>query len=198
MAAYTCDLDNGQHIYIENQEQQTVIKLTSGGRGQQQSQSNSFETGKWRVPPTVFQTGDGVVLRIEAEQGQHFIQLQANRMSRLDAEPSLSDADVLPLRQDATEAASSQSFMQPMQPMDPMKPMEPMKPMSQMQIDDMQMQMKPMMMRMGNMEMRMGEPLKTNTTPEQRQSLKNFCPQCGSKVGQSDRFCSNCGNALAQ
>ena len=197
MAAYTCNLDKNEQIYIENQEQQTVIKLTSSGQSQEQSQSNSFETGKWRVPPTVFQTRNGVVLRIEAEHGQHFIQLQANRMTRLDSDPWLSDADVLPLRQDATEAASSHS-MQPMQPMEPMKPMELMKPMSQMQIDDMQMQIKPMMMQMGNMEMRMGEPLQTNITPKQRQSVKNFCSQCGSKVGQSDRFCSNCGNALAQ
>lgn len=194
MAAYTCDLDKDQQIHIENQGKQTVIKLVSGGPSQQQSQGNSFETGNWRVPPTVFRTQNGVVLRIEADPGQHFIQVQANKMSRLDAEPSLSDADVLPLQKVGTEAASSQNSMQPMQPM---KPMEPMKPMSPMQIDDMQMQMKPMTMRMGNMEMRMGEPLQTKTAPEQRQSTKNFCPQCGSKVGGGDRFCSNCGNSLA-
>jgi len=31
------------------------------------------ETGNWRVPPTVFRTPSGVVLRIEAEQDQHFM-----------------------------------------------------------------------------------------------------------------------------
>jgi len=49
---------------------------------------NSFETGNWRVPPAVFRTPSGVVLRIEAEQDQRFIQVQ-DRMSRLDAAPSL-------------------------------------------------------------------------------------------------------------
>lgn len=189
MAAYTCDLDKGQQITIENQEPQTAITLTSGGSGQQQSQSNSFETGNWRVPPTVFRTPSGVVLRIEAEQGQHFIQVQANGMSKLDAAPSLSDADVIPLRKVETEAVSRHSMpdMQPMQPMEPMKPMPPM------QMGNMEMRMEPMAMRMGNMEMRMGEPLGTQAAPDQRQSVKNFCPQCGSKLGKGDRFCSNCG-----
>lgn len=194
MAAYTCNLAQGQQVYIENQGSQTLITLVSSGSGQQQSQGNSFETGNWRTPPTVFRTASGVVLRIEAEQGQHFIQMQANGMIRLDAAPSLSDAEVLPLRKEETESASRQSSMPDMQPMKPMKPMKPMPP---MQIDDMQMQMEPMAMRMGNMEMRMGETLRTETAPKQRQSTRNFCPQCGSKVEESDRFCSQCGNSLA-
>jgi hypothetical protein len=180
MAAYTCDLDQGQKVYIENQGSRTEITLASGGSGQQQSQRNSFETGNWRVPPTVFRTPSSVVLRIEAEQSQHFIQVRGNRISRLDAAPSLSDAEVLPLRKVETEEASRQSTMPDMPPIKPMKPMPPM-----------QMQMEPMAMRMGNMEMRM------ETAPQQRQSTKNFCSQCGSKVEEGDRFCSHCGNRLA-
>ena len=170
MAAYTCELDKGQQIYIENQGSQTVITLTSSTASQQQSQRNDFETGNWRVPPTVFQTLNGVVLRIEAES-QRFIQVQANKMSSLDAAPTLSDADVLPLRK---VEASTQSMpaMQPMQPMKPMKPMQPMQ------------------MQMGNIKMQMGESL-----PE-RQSTKNFCSQCGSRIAEGDRFCSYCGNSL--
>ena len=192
MAAYTCDIDKNQHIYIENQDSRTVITLVSGGQGKQQSQGNSFETGNWRVPPTVFRTASGVVLRVEAERNQHFIQVQGNGMTRLDAAPSLSDADVLPLHKVEAEEVSRYSMpdMQPMQPMKPMKPMPPM------QIDDMQMQMEPMTMRMGNMEMRMGEPLRIETQPEQRQKTRNFCTQCGSKLGVSDRFCSQCGNRI--
>ena len=192
MAAFKCDLDNGQQVTIENQGSSTVITLVSGGSGQQQSQGNSFETGNWRGKPTVFRTPSGVVLRIEAEQDQHFIQVQGNGMTKLDAAPSLSDADVLPLHKVEAEEASRYSMpdMQPMQPMKPMKPMPPM------QIDDMQMQMEPMTMRMGNMEMRMGEPLRIETQPEHRQKTRNFCPQCGSKLEVSDRFCSDCGNRL--
>ncbi len=187
MAAYACDLDKGQQIYVEYQEPLTVITLVSGGPSQSQSQRNSFETGNWRVPPTVFQTSSSVVLRIEAEQDQHFIQVQAQGMSRLNTAPSLNDADVIPLRKVGTEAASSHSLPD-------MEPMEPMKPMPPMQMGD--LQMGSMEMRMGNMEMRMGEPLRTETKPEPRQATKNFCNQCGSKIGEGDRFCSHCGNRI--
>lgn len=182
MATYKCELAEGQQIYIENQGMQTAIALVSSGSDQQQSQRNSFETGTWQVPPTAFQTPSGVVLRIEAE-GQHFIQVHANRMTKLDDAPSLSNADVLPLRKvDEMESRQSLPDMQPMEPMQPMPPM---------QMNNMEMRMEPMTMRMGNMEMRM------ETAPEQRQSVKNFCSQCGSKVEQGDYFCSHCGNSLA-
>lgn len=174
MATYICELDQGQQIYIENQGVQTAIALVSSGPGQQQSQRNSFETGNWRVPPTGFRTSSGVVLQIEAD-GQHFIQVQANGMTRLNSAPSLSNADALPLRQ--VDEAVSKHTIPNMQPMKPMKPMPPM------QITDMEM-------RLGSMEMRMGE-------PKQRQVTKNFCSQCGSKVEQGDYFCSYCGNSLA-
>lgn len=127
MATYICELDQGQQIYIENQGMQTAIALVSSGPNQQQSQRHSFETGNWRVPPTGFRTPSGVVLRIETQE-QHFIQVQANGMSKLDTAPSLSDAEVLQLRQVEPDATSSDSMpeMQPMKPMSPMKPMEPM------------------------------------------------------------------------
>jgi len=179
MTAYTCALDD-QQIYIENQGSQTTIKLTSGSQSQQQSQSNSFATGSWRVPPTVFRTSNGVVLRIEVEQGEYFIGVQASRMSKLDKAPSLSDAEVIPTSK-VDEAESVQNSMPDMKPMQPMEPMQPMQP----------MQMEPMVMQMGNMEMRMG----TKTPP--KQSAKNFCSQCGSKVAQSDHFCAHCGSSLS-
>lgn len=186
MAAYICKLDQSQQIYIENQGIQTAIALVSSGSGQQQSQRNSFEAGNWRVPPTAFRTPSGVVLRIEAE-GQHFIQVQAGQMTKLDDAPSLSGAEVLPLHK-VDEAAPRQNSLADMQPIQPMKPMHPLPP---LQMNDMEMRMEPMTMQMGNMEMRM------ETAPKHRQSAKNFCPQCGSKVEQGDNFCSYCGNSLA-
>ena len=182
MATYICELAQGQQIYIENQGGQTAIALVSSEPGQQQSQRNSFETGNWRVPPTGFRTPSGVVLQIEAEQCQHFIQVQANGMIRLNNAPSLSNADVLSLRQ--VDEAVSRSAMPDMQPMKPMKPMPPM------QSSDTEM-------RMGSMEMRMGEPLRMETAPKQGQLTKNFCSQCGSKVEIGDYFCSHCGTSLA-
>lgn len=188
MTAYRCDLNRGQQIYFENQGTQTTIRLLSTGIGQQQSTSSSFETGKWHVPPTVYRTEAGFIIQIKAEQGQRFIQVQAHTMSVLNASPSLSGADSLPIQQVETATGTQSNSTIP--PMEPMKPMEPIK------TGNMQMNTRPMEMRMGNMEMRMGEPLKLNTPSAPKQSVKNFCPQCGSKVEAGDRFCSNCGNRL--
>jgi hypothetical protein len=121
----------------------------------------------------------GLILRIEATQGQRFIQLQANGISVMETPPLLAGADVLPLRQTATGTASSQSSTEPMQPMQPIKPLEPMSP------------MKPMEMRMGNMEMRMG-------APEQSPAGHRFCSQCGQAIEAGDRFCSHCGHRLVR
>lgn len=188
MTAYRCDLSRGQQIYLENQETQTVITLSSAGSGQQQSMGSSFETGKWRVLPTVFQTDAGVVIQIAGEQGQSFIQVQAHGMSVLNASPPLASADTLAIQPVETETETGGGNAIPR--------MEPMEPMPPMKMGKMQMSMKPMSMRMGNMSMRMGEPLQPKTSSAPQQVSQNFCPQCGSKVAAGDRFCSNCGRQL--
>jgi hypothetical protein len=177
--AYVGDLNSGQQVYLENQGTQTIITLASSGPGRQQSQSNGLETGSWLAPPTLFRTSMGLILRIEATQGQCFIQLQANGISVMETPPLLAGADVLPLRQTETGTASSQGSTEPMQPMQPIKPLEPMSP------------MKPMEMRMGNMEMRMG-------APEQSLAGHRFCSQCGQAIEAGDRFCSHCGHRLVR
>ncbi len=174
--AYTGNLTTGEQIQIENRGNQTVISLFKGGLNQQQSQGSSVETGSWSQPPTLFRTLTGVVLRVEAAQGQFFIQLQSGSISSLNTPPSLMDADILPLQQ-TPGAASDQDKMPPMRPMEPM------------QMGNMEMRMEPMQMRMGNMQMQMG---KTESTS----SSKRFCSQCGEKLNRGDRFCSSCGNQL--
>lgn len=173
--AYIGNIGTGQ-VRVENQETQTIVSLTSSGSSQQQSQRNSFTTGSWILPPTLFRTANGYVLRIEGTQSQIFVGLQAGGMSTLETTPSLVDMDVLPLEQVAAEAHSTPQPLDSMQPMQPMRPME-MKP------------MEPMQMQMGNMRMQMG-------MPEPKQSAKRFCSQCGHAVDQRDRFCSDCGNRL--
>ncbi|NES90130.1 zinc ribbon domain-containing protein, partial [Okeania sp. SIO2B9] len=138
-----CNLSNGQQVYIEHQVMQTVVTLSSGSPGQQQQASTGFQTSKWTVVPTLFKTATGVILRIESEQGQSFVQLQAGGISTIGGTPTLSDAEVLSLQQ--VEATPSKS----MPSMEPMKPMEPMK------MGDMEMKMNPMQMRIGNMSMEM-------------------------------------------
>ncbi|WP_366558311.1 hypothetical protein [Okeania sp. SIO3B5] len=85
--AYKCNLSNGQQVYIENQGMQTVVTLSSSTPGQQQQASTGFQIGKWTVVPTLFKTATGVILRIDSEQGQSFVQLQAGGISAISGTP---------------------------------------------------------------------------------------------------------------
>lgn len=173
--AYTGSLTTGEQLHVENQGTQTVVTLFKGGSNQQQSQGSSFETGKWLQPPTLFRTQATVVLGIEADRGQFFIQLQAGSLGILSSAPSLMGAEILPLQHAADSSSTNMPSMRPMEPL---------------QMGNMQMSMNPMQMRMGDMQMQMG---KTESTS----SSDHFCPQCGGAVKSSDRFCSKCGNRLA-
>lgn len=184
--AYIGNLGTGQQLYIENQGTQTRVTLTSSSTGQQQSQSSSFETGNWSVPPTLFRTPAGFILRIESTKGQCFVQIQANGLSTMPSAPPLAHADTISLEQVADASTSSQQSMQFTPLMEPMKPMEPLPP---LKMGDMEMRMNPMEMRMGNMELRMGEQSPT-------QSGQSFCTECGHPVKPGDRFCASCGHRL--
>jgi NADH pyrophosphatase NudC (nudix superfamily) len=184
--AYVCDLGTGQRVYLDNQGMQTVVTTVSTSPGQQQQSSNSFSTGNWTAPPELFQTANGVIVKINTAGGDRLIQIQGNSISVTSSVSSLSNSQQLQMQQVASTPASS---MPPMQPMAPMKPLEPIKPMEPMKMGDMQMNLNPMEMRMGNMEMRMG-----STTPNS--GTRRFCSQCGAPVEESDRFCSSCGHKL--
>lgn len=175
--AYTGSLTTGDQLHVENRGNQTVITLLKGGINQQQSQRSSFGTGNWLAPPTLFRTSTAVVLRIEADRGQFFIQLQSGSIISLNTAPSLIGADILPLQETADQAGSSQSEMPPMPPMEPLR------------MGNMEIRMEPMQMRIGDMQMQMGKTASTS-------SSKRFCSQCGEKVKSGDRFCSSCGNRL--
>jgi hypothetical protein len=217
--AYACELGTGQRIYIDNQGTQTVVTTMSGGPGQQQQSSTGFHTGAWSVPPEIFQTTGGAVLKVTTAQGEHFIYIQGSSMQVMGGAPSLSGSQQMQVQQVAGMPSSSMPPMEPMKPMNmggmqmsPMKPMEPMKPMSMGG-----MQMNPMEMRMGDMEMRMGSPAassppKTPSPPAAppdkpvaadtpakaagAPGTRRFCSQCGTAVEPGDRFCSSCGHRL--
>ncbi|MGL4377112.1 MAG: zinc ribbon domain-containing protein, partial [Microcoleaceae cyanobacterium] len=78
---YVCNLGLGQQVYLENPGIETIIRLVSSSAGQQQQSSSSFATGKWLMPPSVFRTPTGAVLRFEGEQGSRFVMLQGSGMS---------------------------------------------------------------------------------------------------------------------
>lgn len=198
--AYQFDLAGSQQLYVGQQGQQTAIALTSNQSGQQQEQQSSFATGTWQGPPHLFRAAAGYVLRIEAQQGQFFVQIQGSSLQLLSSPPALSQAELLSgqlVQPDATPFSSLS--MAPMQPMQPMKPMQPM------QMGNMQMEMNPMQMRMGEMELQMEAPASVSPTAseptnaaETAPTVKQFCPQCGQKTSSGDRFCAYCGHQLAE
>ena len=181
--AYTVNINGNQQLMIVNQGTQTLINLFSSSQGQQQSQSNSFTTGTWLTPPQLYKTASGFILYINGDRAQQYVLIQANSINAV-ANPGLNNTVQVKLENipDTTANVNEMEF----EPMQPMQSMQPMKP---MQMGNMSMSMNPMSMRMGNMSMNMGETAKSTTT-------KNFCPQCGAKVKQSDRFCTSCGNKL--
>lgn len=193
--AYIFNAGAGHQVIVENQGQQTAVATVSSSAGQQQSQRTSFSTGTWTAPPAAFRTPAGIVLQITAAQGQYFVKVTATGTSMVSEPPNLAVAEELPVQQGAMPAQGGMEPMKPMQPMQPMKPMEPMQPMKPispvepMKMGDMEMRMNPMEMRMGNMSMNMGNPLSGSAG-------KNFCPQCGTPVEPSARFCTQCGHRL--
>jgi hypothetical protein len=174
---YSCELDSGQRIYLDNQGHQTVITLSNESGRQQQQSSSSFTTGKWTSPPEIFRRDRGVVIKITTAEGEHQIRVQGNSISVESSHVSLGNSQRIQVQQ--SDASTSSGFS--------MKPMEPMKPMKPMKMGDMSMNMNPMEMRMGNMSMQMGR--KTHLT-------RRFCSQCGNSVEPNDRFCSSCGHQL--
>lgn len=190
---YVCELGKGQRVYLDHQGTQTIVTTASSSPGQQQQSSSSFNTGSWTAPPEIFQTPNGITVKITTAAGSSFIQIQGNSISVSAVAPSQTSSQQLQIQQVDSIPASSMQPMQPMQPMKPMEPMQPMKPIEPMNMGNMQMSMNPMEMRMGNMEMRMGSPISvSSSTPGERR----FCPQCGNQLALSDRFCSSCGHRL--
>ncbi|MBV8141084.1 MAG: zinc ribbon domain-containing protein, partial [Verrucomicrobia bacterium] len=130
-------MEDGQRLMVENAGGDTVVALSSGDEGQQQSQSNAFETGKWLNPPELFRVAGSLLLRIESKNAVEFIRVRANQMQLMRTGPDLGNAEKLKLKKSDESIA-----MEPLEPMEPMQPMKPMKPMGRM---------RPMEMRMGGM-----------------------------------------------
>lgn len=195
MPQYVANLTAQQQIYLENQGNQTVITLLTGSPHQQQSQSISWQTGVWIIPPILWRGAMGFVLRVEGQGGQFLGLIQGSSISTLSAMPAIADAQIIPLQL----VADSNLPMQPLQPMASMPPMQmQMPPMASMP------PMPPMEMRLGNMYMQMGGATSQSSDPQSTPSksaststsTQSFCSQCGAKVGVSDRFCAHCGHAL--
>ena len=170
--AYTAKLLSDRQLTVINQGSQTFITLTSQSPGQQQSQTNSFTTGQWQVPPQLYHLGEGFVLQSSSHSGMHFLLIRVNSISTI-AKPALDNAVRVDLQEVADPPANSQTIE--------FEPMQPMK------MGNMSMDLNSMSMQMGNMSMNMG-----NTAT----STKRFCSQCGQVAKVNARFCSSCGHQL--
>src|ERR1700759_3993288 len=180
---YAYDLENGQRLIVENDGESTIVALSSGDEGQQQSQSTGFTTGKWSKTPELFRSRGNLVLRVESKGGAQFIRIRGSQIQSMRSEPDLEEAGQLKLKKSNENLAMKP--MKPMEdinPMNPSPPMEPMKPMGSM---------RPMELRMGNMHMSMG------SVEKEPQTAQRFCTQCGKPVQSDDRFCASCGHPLS-
>ena len=177
--AYVATLSNSQQIAIALQGMQTKVTLTSSSPGQQQSQSSSFNTGKWRTTPKLLNVGQGAVLQVDSDRGSHYIHILSSSINLVDPPSDLQNYTAINLKEvdDATAANS--------------KPIEPMPSMQPMQMGNMSMDINSMTMKMGDMSMGINNPAKTTTA-------KQFCSQCGTEVKAGDRFCRSCGHELSK
>ena len=171
---YAYDLENGQRLILQNDGSDTLVALSSGDEGQQQSQSTAFTTGKWSKTPELFRSRGILVLRLESKSGVEYIRIRGNQIQLMQSEPDLANAEKARLSKSDEDIA--------MKPMKPMEPMQPMKPMGGM---------RPMELRMGDMHMSMG------VREKEAQPANRFCTQCGKPVQNNDRFCASCGHALS-
>jgi zinc-ribbon domain len=211
--AYVCELGTGRKLYLNNDNGQTTITVSSSNLGQQQQTSSSFQTGVWKTIPEVYLTADGAVVKLQTAQHVNYIRVQGGSIGVSEA-LSLEHLHQMQMQQvsHGTNVANSTLFAMPAMPaMEPMQPATsapgssgqaqqavvegnpPLKP-GEMQMGNMQMTGNSMQMRMGNMEMKLGNPPAIGTMPVTRR----FCSQCGAGVKPGDRFCSTCGHGLGE
>ena len=174
--AYVATLGNSR-LAIALQGVQTNITLMASSAGQQQSQSSSFNTGKWLDTPKLRNVGQGAVLQINTARGSYYIHILSNSINMVDPPSDLQNYSAIDLKE--VDDPQTADF----------KPIEPMPSMQPMQMGNMSMDINSMSMQMGDMSMGIEDSAKPTTT-------KQFCSQCGTEAKASDRFCRSCGHEL--
>ena len=120
--AYQADLGNGQTLFLEQQGEQTKVRVYDSG----QSQGAGFQTGEWKEKPRLLRLKSELVLELSGSEKVYY-GLQNGQVRSLDAAPGLDGAEDVTLKE--VPDGSDEGAMKPMEPMKPMKGMEPMKPM---------------------------------------------------------------------
>ncbi len=177
--AFQTTLPTGATLTIANRGDQTSLAFGSGSANQHQSQRSSFSTGAWTHPPTLFQTSNGLILRVEVEgERDHYLLIENGSARTLENAPDLRNAQSLPFHH--VEEPEPKP-LEPLKPMAPMKPLEPMRPME---------------MKMGSMQMSMGGTRDQARSAHSTEPRAAFCTQCGQEAHKGDRFCAKCGHEL--
>lgn len=176
---YVGELGAGSSIYIENQNNQTVVTAVTSLPGQQQQTSHSLTTGRWTTSPELFRSPQGAVIKVETAQGNYYLQVQNHRIGQVEMMPPQHTLKPILLQQ---VVQAPKTTIPPMSPMPSMPPLE---------MGNTFMNMQPMQMRMGNMHMSVG------TASTTSHSSNKFCRQCGTAVEAADKFCANCGHRLS-
>jgi len=126
--AYVCNLGNGQNIYLDNPGEQTVVMSMIQSPSQQQQSSSSFHTGTWTEIPQVFQTSQGLMIKIMSVQGDILIQVQGQNMQVTQNITGLLQSQKITVTQTHSmpKTALMMTPMPQMQTISPLKPIEPM------------------------------------------------------------------------
>ncbi|WP_420596997.1 hypothetical protein [Deinococcus sp.] len=114
--AYQGNLKNGQTIVLENQDDQTIIRVHSSG----QSQGSSLTTGQWSAVPLLWQLGERVVIEIRFGEGSSYCTLEGGRLESLNDRPQVEEEHATPIDLKEVADGTGKSEMEPMEPMKPM------------------------------------------------------------------------------
>ncbi|GAA3994374.1 hypothetical protein GCM10022631_00520 [Deinococcus rubellus] len=115
--AYQGKLSGSQVIVLENDGDQTTIRLSSEG----QRQSSSASTGEWQGTPVLWQLDDSAVVEIKTGDDSVFYRVKGGQLQSLSQKPDLATAEAVDLEE--VQDGTGKSEMKPLEPMKPMKPM---------------------------------------------------------------------------
>ena len=114
--AYRTELESGQTIFLEQQGEQSTVRVHGTG----QSQSSGFHTGTWQQPPRLYRSQERLFLELRAEPPVYY-SLEGGQLQSLKDAPLLGEAEEIGLKE--VPDGSDDNGMKPMEKMDPMKPM---------------------------------------------------------------------------
>ena len=116
--AYQADIGSGQTLYIEQQGQQTTLRVSGDG----QRQGVGVQTGAAKAPPRLLKLNGDLLLELG---GPVYYAVGGGQLRSLESPPSLDGAEEVALNE--VPDGSDEGVMKPMEPIKPLEPMKPLK-----------------------------------------------------------------------